>query len=84
MLWQKIILDKNKKQNNELVELIKVRWSNLKDEIENMSEDEKKKKIGKPDKILKIVTGNNSEKLKSKIRQLLYSLQIKKTYKATL
>ena len=47
-----------------------------------MSEDEKKN--GKPDKILKIVTGNNSEKLKSKIRQLLYSLQIKKTYKATL
>ena len=45
MLWQKIILDKNKKQNNELVELIKVRWSNLKDEIENMSEDEKKKKL---------------------------------------
>ena len=43
-----------------------------------------KKKKGKPDKILKIVTGNNSEKLKSKIRQLLYSLQIKKTYKATL
>ena len=36
-----------------------------------------KKKIGKPDKILKIVTGNKSEKLKSKIRQLLYSLQIK-------
>ena len=30
-----------KKNNNELVELIKVRWSNLKDEIEKMSEDEK-------------------------------------------
>ena len=30
---------KNKK-DNELVELIKVRWSNLKDVIEKMSEDE--------------------------------------------
>ena len=27
----------------ELVELIKVRWSNLKDESEKMSDDEKKK-----------------------------------------
>ena len=33
---------KDKKKNNDLVELIKIRWSNLKDEIEKMSEDEKK------------------------------------------
>ena len=100
---------KDKKKNNDLVELIKIRWSNLKDEIEKMSEDEKE--IEKPDKILKIVeeildfnnkqnqigkglkiltpsqmlsrlpislaqlkAGNNSEKLKNEIRQLLYSL----------
>ena len=44
---------KDKKKNNDLVELIKIRWSNLKDEIEKMSEDEKE--IEKPDKILKIV-----------------------------
>ena len=36
-----------------LVEEIKSRWSNLKDEIKKMSEDEKE--IEKPDKILKIV-----------------------------
>ena len=95
------------KNNNELLGLIKARWSNLKDKIENMSEDGKK-----ADKILKIVkeildfnkeiqnqwgsglkiltpnqmlsrlpislaqlkAGNNSEKLKNEIRQLLYSL----------
>ena len=33
---------KDKKKNKDLVELIKIRWSNLKDEIEKMSEDEKK------------------------------------------
>ena len=33
---------KYKKKNNELVKEIKNRWSNLKDEIEKMSEDEKK------------------------------------------
>ena len=101
---------KNKKENNELVELIRVRWSNLIDEIEKMSEDEKETE--KPDKILKIAeevldfnkkirkqqglgpkiltpdqmlsrlpitlaqlkAGNNSEKLKNEIRQLLYFL----------
>ena len=52
MFWHKNET-KNKNKNNELVELIKVRWSNLKDEIEKMSEDEKE--IEKPDKILKIV-----------------------------
>ena len=44
---------KDKKKNNDLVEIIKIRWSNLKDETEKMSEDGKK--IEKPDKILKIV-----------------------------
>ena len=95
------------KNNNELLGLIKARWSNLKDKIENMSEDGKK-----ADKILKIVkeildfnkeiqnqwgsglkiltpnqmlsrlpislaqlkAGNNSEKVKNEIRQILYSL----------
>ena len=36
-----------------MVELIRVRWSNLKDNIEKMSEDEKETE--KPDKILEIV-----------------------------
>ena len=100
---------KNKKKNNVLVELIKNRWSDLKDETEKISEDEKNPE--KPNKILKIVkeilefnkkiwkqqglrlkitpnqilsrlpislaqlkAGNNSEKLKNEIRQLLYSL----------
>ena len=38
-----------------MVELIRVRWSNLKDNIEKMSEDEKESE--KPDKILEIVEG---------------------------
>ena len=99
-----------KAKNNELEELIKVRWGNLKDEIKEMSEDEIKAE--KPNKILEIVkeildfnkkiqkqqrldlkiltpnrmfsrlpitlaqlkTGNNSQKLKNEIRQLLDSL----------
>ena len=44
---------KNKNKNNELVEAIKSRWNNLKDEIKKMSADEKE--IEQPDKILKIV-----------------------------
>ena len=52
---KKIIETKNKKEDNELVELIRVRWSNLKDNIEKMSEDEKETE--KPDKILEIVEG---------------------------
>ena len=109
-LAKKLYEAKNKNKNNELVELIKVRWSNLKDVTEKMSEDEIKTE--KPDKILEIVkeilafnkriqkqegsglkiltpnqmlsrlpisltqlkAGNNSEKLKNEIRQLLYSL----------
>ena len=105
---KKLYDTKSKNKNNELVELIKNRWSDLKDKIKEMSEDEKE--IEKPNKILKIVeeilefnkqnqsgkglkiltpnqmlsrlpitlaqlkAGNNSEKLKNEIRQLLYSL----------
>ena len=109
-LAKKLFETKYQKKNNEQVKLIRVRWSNLKDGIEKMSEDEKETE--KPDKILKIVeeilifhrenqkqqslvlkiltpsqmltrlpitlaqlnAGNNSEKLKNEIRQLLYSL----------
>ena len=54
MIWQKKLYEtKDAKENSELVEEIKNRWSNLKDEVEKMSEDEKE--IQKPDKILKIV-----------------------------
>ena len=104
-LVKKLYETKDKKKNNESVKLIKNRWSDLKDEIKKMSEDEKE--IEQPDKILKIVEeilnfnrqqkghglkiltpnqilsrtpislaqlkrGNNSEKLKNEIRQLLY------------
>ena len=100
--------------------LIKVRWSNLNDEIKKISEDEKK--IEKPYKRLKIVeqmlnfnnkihkqqglglriltpsqmlsrlpitlaqleAGNNFEKFKNKIRQLLYSLYRSKKLKKQL
>ena len=98
----------DRKKNSDLAILIKSGLSNLKNEIENMSEEEKD--IEKPNKIvyilekilefndrtqrgmgLKILTpnqmlsrvpitlaqlkvGNNSEKLKNEIRQLLYSL----------
>ena len=108
-LVKKLNKAKNKNKNNELVEERKERWSNLRDEIKKMPEDEKK--IEQPDRILKIVerilefnkeiekqglglkiltpdkmlsiipislaqlnAGNNSEKLKNEIRQLLYSL----------
>ena len=54
MIWQKKLYEtKDAKENSELVEEIKNRWSNLKDEVEKMSEDEKE--IQQPDKILKIV-----------------------------
>ena len=42
---------KIKKKTNDLVELIKVRWSNLKDEIEKMSKKEIEN--GKPKKNIK-------------------------------
>ena len=41
-LGKKLYETKDKNKNNDLVELIKVRWSNLKDEFEKISEDEKK------------------------------------------
>ena len=44
---------KNKKENNELVNVIKSGLIDLKDEIKKMSEDEKETE--KPDKILEIV-----------------------------
>ena len=98
----------DKYKNNDLVNVIKMGLSDLKNETEYMGEEEKK--IEKPNKItdivkeilqfnkqnqqgqgLKILTpdqmlsrlpitlaqlkaGNNSEKLKNEIRQLLYSL----------
>ena len=40
-LAKKLFETKNKKENNELVKLIRVRWGNLKDETDKMSEDEK-------------------------------------------
>ena len=100
---------KSKKENNELVNVIKSGLIDLKNKIKETSEDEKKN-IKKPDKIFKIVeeilefnkqkqsglglkiltpnqilsswpitlaqlkAGNNSEKLKNEIKQLLYSL----------
>ena len=54
LFWQKKLYEtKDKKKNNELVELIKVKWSDLKDEIKKMSKEEIENE--KPDKILKIV-----------------------------
>ena len=52
-LAKQLYATKVKKKNNKLVEEIKNRRSNLKDEIKKMSEDGKK--IKNPDKILKIV-----------------------------
>ena len=52
-LAKKLYETKNKNKNNKLVEVIKNRWSDLKDEIEKMSEDENE--IAQPNKILKII-----------------------------
>ena len=52
-LTKKLYETKNTNKNNELVEAIKNRWSNLKDKIKKMSEAEKE--IEQPDKILNIV-----------------------------
>ena len=109
-LAKKLYETKNKRNNSNLLNTIKDRWSHLEDKVKEMSEDEKE--IEQPDRILKIVeeilnsnkeiwqkeglrlkiltrnqmlsrlpislaqlkTGNNSEKLKNEIRQLLYSL----------
>ena len=53
-LTKKLFEIKDKKKNNDFVEEIKSRWSKLKDEIKEMSENERKK-IEQPDKISKIV-----------------------------
>ena len=45
ILTKKLYETKNKKENNELVNVIKSGLIDLKDEIEKMSEDEKKKKL---------------------------------------
>ena len=52
-LTKKLFKTKDKKENNELVKLIRVRWSNLKDEIEKMSKAQIKNE--KPNEILGIV-----------------------------
>ena len=52
-LVKQLYKTKNKNKNNALVEQIKKRWSNLKDEAEKISDDEKE--IEQPDRILKIV-----------------------------
>ena len=108
----------NSKRNNIQVNMINSGLKDLKEEMANMSEEEKK--IKKPTDIVNIVedilelnrqqkgkglkiptlnqmlnrlpiifaqlkAGNNSEKLKNEIRQLLYSLyRSKKSYKTTL
>ena len=41
-LAKKLFETKNKNKSNRLVKLIKNRWSDLKDEIKKMSEDEKR------------------------------------------
>ena len=52
LFWQKKLYEtKDKKKTNDLVELIKVRWSNFKDEIEKMSKKEIEN--GKPKKKIK-------------------------------
>ena len=107
-LAKKLYETKDKKENNELVNVIKSGIVDLKDKIQKMSKEEIENE--KPDKILEIVeeivklneqkqqglglkiltpnqmlirlpitlaqlkAGNNSEKLKNEIRQLLYSL----------
>ena len=109
-MTKKLYETKDAKEDSDLAEEIKNRWSNLKDETKKMSEKEIENE--KPNQILetvnkildfnkeiqkqqglglKILTpdqmfsrlpislaqlnaGNNSEKLKNEIRQLLYSL----------
>ena len=53
VLAKELFETKDKNKNSELVELIKIRQSNLKDETKKMSEKEIENE--KPDKILKIV-----------------------------
>ena len=51
-LAKKLLETKNKNKNSKLVNKIKDGWSNLKNEIKKMSEDEKESE--QPDRILKI------------------------------
>ena len=99
MIWQKKLFEiKDKKKNNDFVKEIKNRWSKIKDEIEEMSEEKKEEsnkmlkncwrqsgediKILTPNQMLsrlpislaQLEEGNNSNKFKNEIRQLLYSL----------
>ena len=54
MIWQKKLYEtKDAKENSELVEEIKNRWSNLKDETKKMSEKEIENE--KPNQILETV-----------------------------
>ena len=54
MIWQKkLFAIKDKKKNNDFVEEIKNRWSELKDNIEKMSRNERENK--RLDQILEIV-----------------------------
>ena len=53
VLVKQLYATKDKNKNDKLVEEIRNRWSNLKDKVEKMSQNEKE--IEKPDKILKIV-----------------------------
>ena len=109
-LRKKLFETKDKKKNSGLVEEIKNRWSNLKDETKKMSKEKIKnekpnqtletvneildfnKEIQKqrgsalniltpnemlsrlPISLAQLKAGNNSEKLKNEIRQILYSL----------
>ena len=109
-LSQKLFQTEDEKNNSELVEEIKNRWSKLKDEIKKMCKEEikherpndilgiiseildfnkeiqKQKGLGlqilTPNQMLRrlpislaqLKAGNNSEKLKNEIRQILYSL----------
>ena len=50
---KKLFETKDKKKNNDFEELIQVKWSNLKDEIEKMSKEEIENE--EQDKILKIL-----------------------------
>ena len=52
-LAKKLFETKDKKKNSDLVEEIKNRWSNLKDEIKKMSKEERKNK--KTNNILGII-----------------------------